>query len=109
MTVRSKRLAGPTLLGAGVTTVLEVPLGRTALIKAVRIVNTSADTETVRACIGELVLGNAQLWDSPLPGRRVFSDTTDWVLDAEEVVTIEPSTAGVLVVTLTGALLGATS
>lgn len=109
MSVRSTRLAGPTLLGAGVTTLLTVPLGRTALIKAVRIVNTSEDTARVSACIGEFLVGHAQLWNSPVAGERVFSDTTDWCLAAEEIVTIAPSVGGVLVVTLTGALLGATS
>lgn len=105
MAVRSWRLSGPLLLAGGTNELLTVPDGRTAIVKSVRVVNGSDATRLIRMTIGAVSLGNALLWDSPIPADRVFSDTTWWVVNAGETLNAAPDFGGALVVTISGALL----
>lgn len=106
-TIRSRRLVGPVeLAGAVAEELYRVPLGRTATVRSIRVVNVTETPQTVDLCIGAHELGAALLWRAVIPAGAVFGDSLWCVLTQDETLIGYADNADALVITVSGSLLG---
>lgn len=103
MTDTPKRLAGPTQLAAAAATVYTVPASTTAILRYMRIVNTSGTDRTVTVSIGADAAGTRLLSTMNVPANGGVIDWTGFVpLAAGELIQAYASAAAALTAVLAG-------
>lgn len=104
MTVRSRRLLGPVELTGTPTVLYTVPAGRTALCKALRVVNTDAATDHwVSVAVNGVTEADCWLWEAPVGAGKVFGDQVWSVLEAGDALYLWADVPGVLTASWSGA------
>lgn len=106
MTVRSHRLWGPVRIeSTDPQLVYTVPLGRTVIVKNVRLVEISGADVDFDVTVNGSAADDAFFWDEHLPAGKIVVDSTWWVLEQGDEVYVRASVADALVVWGSGAVL----
>jgi hypothetical protein len=96
------RLAGPTLLTGTEATLYTVPADTTAILRHIRLANSTATAATVRLSIGAYAAGTALLGDVSIPANGTYDWSGFAVLAAAETLRGSAGTTNALAVTVSG-------
>lgn len=106
--VRSKRFVDPTSPATTDPTVLAtVPLGRTWLVKSIRLVNLTDDPQAFDLLVGPPPAAGWLFAGATIGPRAILTDETWWVAEAEDEIVIELENADAVSIMVSGAELGA--
>lgn len=103
MAARSKRLCGPVVLTVAPQLVYTCPLGRTALVKKIRLVMQEDDAAFFDLCVGSHDFEHALYWQSSIPKRAIVVDDEGVVLGQGEELHAAISVDGAGVLWISGA------
>lgn len=99
----AKRLGGPDDIPTTETTLYTVPSSTTAVLRNVRIANTTTSAATIRLSIGAYAAGTALMTDVSIPANSVYmEDGFLAVLTAAETLRATGGTNNALTVTVSG-------
>lgn len=98
----AKRHAGPLLLTTAEQTLYTVPASTTAIVRGIRIANTSAAAVTVKLSIGADAAGTRLMSDVPIPANSVYDWSGFLVLATANTLRGQAGTTNVLTITVSG-------
>lgn len=81
MTTRSHRLIDPAVLSAADATYYTVPAERVALVKSMRLVNTTGADVLVDVALNVLDAAHALFWQALVPAGGIVNDSSWWVAE----------------------------
>jgi hypothetical protein len=104
MTDTAARVVGPMLLTNASVTLYTVPASTKAILRHIRIANTSGAAATARLSIGVDAAGTRILGDVSIPAASVYDWSGFLVMEAAETLRGQSGTTNVLAITVSGVL-----